>query len=235
MVMVPPEVAASMQGPKPASYWRSSSWTASGPVKATLATSPSRRRVTDTSAAPGIVCLASSATRSRVADSGCPPSMILLSSAKAARGSRGGSMSSGSGLDTAVSALRRTVGSHLATVQEVTPSALHERTAGTRTEPHCCWLGVGHRDGATTPCDRATYRVPTLRVDRTRSPASPSPDSLRPTSGSKPAGGAHWLHQLRPERAPACEGPRSNSRPGSQFPAGAAPTRCHRRPDEFEV
>src|SRR3954451_14699567 len=91
MVTVAPDSAASMHGPNPASYWRSSSWADSGPVKATLETWPSFIRVTETSAAPVIVCLASSATRPRVSDNCCSLSMILLSSAKAARGSSGGS------------------------------------------------------------------------------------------------------------------------------------------------
>src|SRR3954447_18334593 len=82
MVAGAPESAASMHGPNPASYWRSSSWADSAPVKATLETCPSSIRVTDTSAAPVIVCFASSATRPRTSDSCCSPSMILLSSAK---------------------------------------------------------------------------------------------------------------------------------------------------------
>src|SRR4051794_13922980 len=90
MVTVAPESAASMHGPNPASYWRSSSWADSGPVKATLETCPSSIRVTETSAAPVIVCLASSATRPRISDSCCSLSMILLSSAKATRGASGG-------------------------------------------------------------------------------------------------------------------------------------------------
>src|SRR3954454_24589923 len=103
MAIVVPDSAASTHGPNPASYWRSSSWEASDPVKATLATSVSCSRVTDTSVAPWMVCLASSATRNSVWESSCSPSMILLSSAKAARGSRDGSVPT-SRVDTADSA-----------------------------------------------------------------------------------------------------------------------------------
>src|SRR4051794_24928428 len=133
MVTVAPESAASMHGPNPASYWRSSSWADSGPVKATLKTCPSFIRVTETSAAPVIVCLASSATRPRVSDSCCSLSMILLSSAKATRGSIGGSAPPVWGVDMVAPAVGRTAGSGLATVLETAPSAAHERRAGTRT------------------------------------------------------------------------------------------------------
>src|SRR3954454_4819977 len=102
MVTVRADRAASMQGPKPASYCRASRWAASEPVKATLKAFPSWMRVTDTSTAPGIVSLASSATRVRVCDSGWASSMILLSSAKAARASRGGEGPAGEGVTTAV-------------------------------------------------------------------------------------------------------------------------------------
>src|SRR3954452_22083940 len=117
MTMEPPEIAASMQGPNPDSYWRSSSCAASGPVKAALSTSLSDMRVTDTSAAPGIVCLASSATRASVADSGCSPSMILLSSAKVARGSWGDWTPPESGVDTTVLDSSGTAVPNLATVR----------------------------------------------------------------------------------------------------------------------
>src|SRR5438270_9140214 len=134
MVTVAPDSAASMHGPNPASYWRSSSWADNGPVKATLETFVPSIRVTDTSAAPGIVCLASSATRPRISDSCCSLSMILLSSAKAARGSSGGSAPPAWGVDMVAPAggvgLR---GRASRPSSKSAPSAAHERKAGTRT------------------------------------------------------------------------------------------------------
>src|SRR3954451_21440070 len=154
MVTVAPESAASMHGPKPASYWRSSSWADSGPVKATLETCPSSIRVTDTSAAPVIVCLASSATRLRTSDSCCSLSMILLSSAKAARASSGGSAPPVWKVDMGESRSRgRTAGFGLATVLE--GGAVGRSRAKSRDEnrrPRCC----AHREpvvgnGANSP------------------------------------------------------------------------------------
>src|SRR4051795_518363 len=126
MVTVAPDSAASMHGPNPASYWRSSSWADSVPVKAALETCPSSIRVTDTSAAPVIVCLANSATRPRVSDSCCSLSMILLSSAKATRGSSGGSAPPVCVVDMGDPALGEDCGEGLATVLETAPSAAHE-------------------------------------------------------------------------------------------------------------
>src|SRR4051794_39733662 len=118
MVTVAPESAASMHGPNPASYWRSSSWADKVPVNATLETWLPSIRVTETSAAPVIVCLASSATRPRTSDSCSSLSMILLSSANAARGSSGGSDPPMWGVDMVPPASGRTAGSDLATIQE---------------------------------------------------------------------------------------------------------------------
>src|SRR3954454_3374721 len=154
MVTVAPDSAASMHGPNPASYWRSSSWADSAPVKATLETCPSSIRVTETSAAPVIVCLASSATRPRTSDSCCSLSMILLSSAKATRGSSGGSAPPVWGVDIVRSrSKRRTAGFDLATVLE--GGAVGRSRAKSRDEnrrPRCC----AHRepvvgDGANSP------------------------------------------------------------------------------------
>src|SRR3954454_10125346 len=154
MVTVAPESAASMHGPNPASYWRSSSWADSGPVKATLETCPSSIRVTETSAAPVIVCLASWATRSRTSDSCCSLSMILLSSAKATRGSSGGAAPPVWTVDMVRSrSRRRTAGFDLATVLE--GGAVGRSRAKSRDEyrrSRCC----AHRepvvgDGANSP------------------------------------------------------------------------------------